>query len=236
MIPDLVPETSVGRDLQIWAAAHVGSLAAASRPAPPPNRGLADLSWLNPTLLRTLHSEDGVMAASFITLSDGTLRLAGGTAGQGVQIWDPLSGTSDRSLAAESDMVSATAVTTLPDGTLLLAVGYDNGAVRIWDPLTGGCHRTLHGYAEGWSVALITQPDGTPLLAFGGDDNTVQVCDPLTGTSHHSLTGHTALVRVLAVTILPDGTTLLATGDRQGMVRIWDPASGTCRAYPDSPQ
>jgi WD40 repeat protein len=176
----------------------------------------------------------GVSSLAFGVGADGRLLLASGGS-DGVQVWDPLTGTKLGKRLSQGGDVSSLALGAAADGRLLLVSGGSRGTVRVWDPVSGRrLDRQLTGHTgDVSSVAFGLGPGGRLLLASGDSDGTVRVWDPL---STHRLTrplvGHTNVVYSVALGSDADGHPLLASGGDDGKVRLWDPLSGAPRGGP----
>ncbi|MET8957406.1 NB-ARC domain-containing protein [Streptomyces sp. NPDC004533] len=167
----------------------------------------------DPSLVRTLASRGGEVRAMAFS-PHGRLLVSGGDDGR-VRFWNPITGSSPRTLTTESPV---RAVAFSLNGTLL-ATAAGHGPVRLWNPATGAVVRTL---TSGQVHSLVFSPDGAALAALS-DDGHVGLWDPATGERlpDFFLLNHG---RVRAITFSPDST-LLATAPDSGRVRLWDRAT-----------
>ena len=95
---------------------------------------------------------------------DGT-RLASGSSGGGVRLWDVASGEPTATLEGHTEPVWSVAFS--PDGTRL-ASGSSGGGVRLWDVASGKPITTLEGHTS-WVLSVAFSPDGTRLASGSGD-------------------------------------------------------------------
>ena len=107
-----------------------------------------------------------------VAFSPDGIRLATGSRGRRVHIWNLQTGTVVQQLQiGRRDTVDAVAFS--PDGTLLATGGSDKTA-RIWDAATG--QQQLQVTHKGEVCAVAFSPDGTQ-LATGSDDKTARIWD-----------------------------------------------------------
>ena len=159
----------------------------------------------------------GSQSPSVAFSPDGT-RLASGSLGGTVRLWDVATGDELRWFTGHTDDVHSVAFS--PDGTRL-ASGSNDGTVRLWDVATGNELRRFTGHTD-WVNSVAFSPDGTR-LASGSWDETVRLWDVATGDELRRFEGHTSYV--LSVAFSPDGTRL-ASGSLDDTVRLWDVATG----------
>jgi WD40 repeat protein/tRNA A-37 threonylcarbamoyl transferase component Bud32 len=192
--------------LQDLAASTVGLLGSPLGPGPllgaaalDPRRALADsFNW-------AAFSPDGQ-------------RLATGSRGRTVRVWDAHTGQAILSLQGHTSFVECVAFS--PDGQRLASASLDQ-TVRIWDAHSGEEVFTLKGHTDTvWCVAF--SPDGRR-LASSSRDRTVRVWDARTGQAILKLQGQMAAFE--AVAFSPDGRRL-ASASRDDTVWIWDTRTG----------
>jgi WD40 repeat protein len=145
-------------------------------------------------------------------------KIATGTSGGPVRVWDVASRKQTHELAAG---FAARAVAFSPCGTKL-AVGYhyDSAAVRVWDLGTGTVARRFDAVNKP-TTALAWSADGAR-IAIGSWDRTASLWDARTGERVCSSIPHGG--DVLGVAFGPDGSLVTACFD--GVVRVWNPATG----------
>ena len=141
-------------------------------------------------------------------------RIVTGSAGDGVRVWDAVTGESLLSLEGD-DWVRSVAWS--PDGRRIVTGSAVDG-VRVWDAVTGEELLSLeHG---NWVGSVAWSPDGSRIAA-GFDGDGVRVWDAVTGEELLSLEhGH----KVWSVAWSPDGSRIV-TGSDDG-VRVWDAVTG----------
>ncbi|KAJ6073173.1 NACHT and WD40 domain protein [Penicillium canescens] len=147
--------------------------------------------------------------------------LASGSADRTVQLWDPATGTLQRTLKGHLAWIRSVAFS--PNGWLL-ASGSDDKTVQLWDLITGALRQTLKGHS-GFIMSVAFSPNGQ-LLASGSSDKIVQVWHLATGALQQTLNGHSGLV--MSVAFSPKGK-LLASGSSDNTVRLWDAATGVLK-------
>jgi WD40 repeat protein/serine/threonine protein kinase len=147
-----------------------------------------------------------------VTFSPDGKRLASGSFGGHLRIWDRQSGKTLRAVKAHEGMVWAVAFS--PSGDVVASSGGDH-LVALWDAVSGERRGTLEGHdADVFGVAF--SPDGKR-IATGSFDQSVRIWTAA-GKEIHRLDGHTG--RVFSVTYSPDGQ-LIASASRDGSARIW---------------
>ena len=142
-------------------------------------------------------------------------RIVTGSTGEGVRVWDAVTGESLLSLEGDD---WARSVAWSPDGSRIVTGSAVDG-VRVWDAVTGEELLSLeHGY---WVGSVAWSPDGSRIAA-GFDGEGVRVWDAVSGESLLSLEhGH----KVWSVVWSPDGRRIAAGFDGDG-VRVWDAVTG----------
>jgi WD40 repeat protein len=159
--------------------------------------------------------EGGVNSVAFAP--DGR-RLASGSDGETVRLWDTATGQELACLRGHVDRVWTVAFAA--DGRRL-ASGSADRTVRLWDVATGQELACLRGHVDDVRCVAFA-PDGRR-LASGSNDETVRLWDAATGLELACLRGHTSLV--VRVAFAPDGRRLTSASlDRT--VRLWDTATG----------
>jgi len=157
-------------------------------------------------------------ALEFPSYSPDGRRLAVGTFGREITVWEPATGQLLQVLRGHTAMVYA--VNYSPDGRFLLSASFD-GTGRIWDAATGVTLRILEGHTNLlWKAAWSC--DGTRAITTSLD-GTARIWDAASGECLHVLRGHTGVVT--SVTVSPDNRTLV-TGGQDQTVRFWDLRSG----------
>ena len=141
-------------------------------------------------------------------------RIVTGSAGDGVRVWDAVTGESLLSLEGD-DWVRSVAWS--PDGRRIVTGSAVDG-VWVWDAVTGEELLSLeHGH---WVGSVAWSPDGSRIAA-GFDGDGVRVWDAVTGEELLSLEhGH----KVWSVAWSPDANRI-AAGSIDG-VRVWDAVTG----------
>ena len=142
-------------------------------------------------------------------------RIVTGSTGEGVRVWDAVTGESLLSLEGDD---WARSVAWSPDGSRIVTGSAVDG-VRVWNAVTGEELLSLeHGH---WVGSVAWSPDGSRIAA-GFDGDGVRVWNAVTGEELLSLEhGH----KVWSVAWSPDGSRIAAGFDGEG-VRVWDAVSG----------
>ena len=142
-------------------------------------------------------------------------RIVTGSTGEGVRVWDAVTGESLLSLEGDD---WARSVAWSPDGSRIVTGSAVDG-VRVWNAVTG---EELLSLERGNRVlSVVWSPDGRRIAA-GFDGDGVRVWDAVTGESLLSLEGD-GWARSVAWS--PDGSRIV-TGSAVDGVRVWDAVSG----------
>jgi WD40 repeat protein len=235
---------AAGKPLQVLFSADGRRLAALSGPGRPVLQVWDPVAGKEVFALRD--------AASWMALSPDGRRLATGTKGTTVTVWDLTTGREGLTLRGHT--LPALDAAFSPDGSYLAcacgATGDDQVPVLgVGERAAGGPKRPGEGNVllrdqkpgevKLWDartgaevltlrghgapvLAVVFSPDGRQ-LASASWDQTVKVWDARTGKVLHTLTGHTDAVRGLA--FVPGGRRLVSCGGDRA-VKIWDTASG----------
>ena len=148
-------------------------------------------------------------------------RLAAGTMGSEINIWQVSDGTALLTWAAHPDNVWS--ISFSPDGRIL-ASGSTDQTVQLWDASNGSHLATLLGHTDAvHSVSF--SPDGS-VLASGSADGTVRLWNWRTGDCLHTLEGHTA--GIWSVSFSPNGS-VLASASVDCTVRLWNWRTDYCQ-------
>ena len=179
-----------------------------------------------PRCLRVFPGEKSDAKTALLT-PDAHYALIGG--GQGVTVWDLLSGKQRWTFVWNAEQEqwmckgaanSATSVLMLPDGKHAVSAGSDQPLLRLWNVETGACLRTFSGH-EGGVNALAMLPEKLVLFSAGADAS-IRAWDMRRGACLHVFGGHRESVGCVAVT--PDAKCLLSCAGRS--VRVWELVSG----------
>jgi len=165
--------------------------------------------------LGTTRFRQGYMVYCAAFSPDGKSIVAS-SAGQGVHIWDAITG-KDRLQLLPRGHVYAVAYT--PDGNLIAGKGRGFG---LFEVSAGAELRHFEGNEGGATMALAVSPDGK-LIASGGHDSLIRLWETGTGMHIRQFEGHAATVRTVAFS--PDGN-VLASGSGDKTVRLWEVATG----------
>jgi WD40 repeat protein len=148
---------------------------------------------------------------------DGKVIATAGQRGK-VIIWDSVSGTIARSVAAHDGEVNMIAFSR--DGRLLASAGADR-TVKVWNVDDGKLKLTLDGNADA-VLAVSFSKDGKE-IASAGADRIVRLWDAGSGELIAGFARHKAAVN--AVAFSPDGQ-LLASGSADRTINIWETRTG----------
>ena len=107
-----------------------------------------------------------------IAISSDGKRVASGSDGKTIRIWDVESGECINILWGPGRAIYS--VKFSPDGTKVFS-GTGDGSIWIWDIETGECLKILRGHT--WSVVTMALSEDGKLLASGSLDKTVKVWD-----------------------------------------------------------
>ena len=164
------------------------------------------VTWVNPTLAKTLEGHSSLVNSVAFSLDGRTLASLGGRDST-IKLWDVATGREIATLTGYSVAFS-------PDGKTL-AFGSGDDTIKLWDVATGREIATLTGYS------LVFSPDGRTLASLGGS-NTIKLWDVATRREIATLTGHSFGVNSVAFS--PDGRTL-ASGGGDKTIKLWDVAT-----------
>jgi hypothetical protein len=217
-----------------WETANVGrilDLLEPYRQTPAGKRDLRGWEWyyqerLCNSALRTLRAHNDNIVLSLGFSLDGS-RLASGSSGGSVRVWDAASGRELRTFKRQvvwqrtprGEKLTNASVVLDVDGSRVATGSLD--AVKIWDVASGRELRTLKGNA-GAVVIVAFSPDGSR-LASATEQRIIKVWNAASGHELRTLIAHTAPVTTLAFSA---NGSRLASGSQDGAIKIWDVASG----------
>jgi hypothetical protein len=136
-----------------------------------------------------------------------------------VRIWDPATGTTERTLEGHTHLVSEVCAVRV-EGRELLASASADATVRIWDPATGTSIRTLKGHTSRVRGLCAVRVEGRELLASASADSTVRIWDPATGHPLHVIPVH---YEALELVFFNDGYLVVGTATRLLALSVtWD--------------
>ncbi|MFC9897720.1 WD40 repeat domain-containing protein [Nocardia sp. NPDC127579] len=156
-----------------------------------------------------------------------------------IQLWDPATGKSARTISARLAHDSLMVALAGPSGRPLLACGsgHANASPQafVYDATTGarcpGVFSVPRDHIT--QLAAVPGPDGHDLLACGGRAGAIQLWDPVSGTAvGEPLIGHGSLSALAAPRLF--GTTVLASagtrryGELDDALRLWNITTGAC--------
>ncbi|MBI4568725.1 MAG: hypothetical protein HY719_10045 [Planctomycetes bacterium] len=170
------------------------------------------IKWSSP---RPEYPTDGISSLAF---SPDGARLASGSWGDTVRLWDVATGQETARLEGHTERVSSVAFS--PDGGTVASGSWDQ-TVRLWDARTGKETARLEGHT-GAVNSVAFSPNGAR-VASGSGDKTVRLWDARTGKETARLEGHTK--SVFSVAFSPDGARVVS-GSPDNTVRLWDAANG----------
>lgn len=150
-----------------------------------------------------------------ITWSPDSKRIAIGTIGATIQIWDVSTGDTPAILTGHTGWL--TGVAWSPDGTYLASSSVD-GSVRIWEAKTGeNVFIFARHFEYGWMNTAAWSPNSLRIVS-GSNNATAQVWDALTGDHLYVYRGHSNIVSSAGWS--SDGK-LIATGSNDRTVQVW---------------
>jgi WD40 repeat protein len=161
-----------------------------------------------------------------VALSPDGTRLACGTSGSELLVWDTDSGRELWRVKTDAWRVSAQSFA--PDGKSLIT---GDAKLVWWDAATGKAVRMIDGH-YGLFQHVAYSPDGKRIVT-GGDEAAPRFWDPDSGKEIDSYPGHRHLV--LAGAFTPDGRALVTASDER-FVRLWDLATAQARPIGTSEQ
>ncbi len=163
-------------------------------------------------------------------------RIATGTKGGTVSIWDIETGRRVAELRGHADGVTDTVFSS--DGALLVTAS-DDGDARLWNTDSGERIKVMKGLTKHMrSIAL--SPDGSLVVTAGfkgyerkgvtavGKDEVIQVWDLETSSCVAELHGHDK--RVWNVSFSPNGGRIVSAGRYDNTTRLWDSRTFECVA------
>jgi WD40 repeat protein len=166
--------------------------------------------------MNRLTDPDGEISSAAYS-PDGKVIATAGQKGK-VRIWDSVSGSITRSVAAHDSEVNTIAFSR--DGRLLASAGADR-RVKVWNVDDGSLKLSLDGSAD--AVHAVSFSKDGKMIASAGADRTVRLWDSGSGELIAGFVRHKA--PVYAVAFSPDGH-LLASGSADKTINIWDTRTG----------
>lgn len=147
-----------------------------------------------------------------------TGRLAAGTMGGAIVLWDTVPGAPAQRLGDHHGWVGVVAFS--PDGQWL-ASGGDDHQVRVWDLASGEPRHILRAHSD--HVRGLAFSPGGQLLATASDDHAIRLWDLERGGDPRCLEGHADRVRALAFN---SNGWQLASGSDDHTITLWDVRTG----------
>jgi WD40 repeat protein len=170
--------------------------------------------------IRTLLSGPGGGVQNVAFAPDGK-RVAAGTIGGGVHVWDIEDGQQIREFVPSPHQGTIFAVAFAPDGRTL-AAGSEAGVITLWDLASKALVRSFTGHNDN-VLAVCFSRDGRR-LASGGKDTTIRLWDVSEGGLKATLDGHLQRVDQLGF----DRTqTRLFSSSTDGTIKVWDATVAT---------
>jgi WD40 repeat protein/tRNA A-37 threonylcarbamoyl transferase component Bud32 len=159
-----------------------------------------------------------------VTFSPDSKRLASGSHGGTIKLWDSLTGLELSRLKGQVGEVTSIAFS--PDNVKIASGGGDSG-VRIWNIADDREPHVLKGHGEIVSCVAFS-PDGAR-LASGSRDGTLIFWDVASGNKIRSIENNMGPVTCIAFS--PDGRRL-AIGNKDTTIAIWDQTTGRISRNP----
>ncbi|KAF7966265.1 hypothetical protein HWV62_39411 [Athelia sp. TMB] len=177
------------------------------------------------TLLRAIYNhKDEAIAVAFSP--DGS-RIALGSSGGNVQVWDILTGQPALPLL-EGHKSPVWSVSFSPDGSKIASGSWD-GTVRVWDAVTGQTTLSLARGPRDPVHSVAFSPDGSKIVS-GSYEGVLRVWDAITGQpTLPPLEGHGNSVR--SVSFSPDGSRIVSGSDDKTIL-VWDALTGQRTTLP----
>ncbi len=182
---------------------------------------LREVNFAHADLAKSVFS-DSFSSIFAVALSPNGERLAAGTAGGEVRLWDTASTKPIYTMRGHTEWVRSIAFS--PDGNTI-ASGSEDQTIRLWDANSGECLRTLQEH-ESRVYSVVFSPDGKT-VASGSADQTIRLWDTSTGKCLKTLQEYENGSRVYSVTFSPNGK-IVASGNEDQTVRLWDVSTGEC--------
>jgi RNA polymerase sigma factor (sigma-70 family) len=175
---------------------------------PLPNEAVARLG--------TLRFRHGGYIQSLAFLANGKRLIAQG--GDGVRIWDVVTGKEVRQVCSATDGLGPTALA--PDGKLIVvADGNSAGVLAVREAATG---KVVRRFGKG-TVNRVRLSANGKVLAAVCSPAVIELWDPATGSAIGTLEGHKD--QIWSAAFSTDGKTLVSAGDDR-TIRFWDVATG----------